>query len=285
MPERRPRPAGSGRGRCGQYRGPTWWQIPWRPACSPVILRHGVVGGGGRRCQLRLGRFDRGLARGDLLVDALDRGPAGGDLRFGLRQRNAKVGVVENDERIARLDARVVRRRHRLDIAGDLGGHRRGVGRHVGVIGGNDEAPIGPPLVAEIAAGPDDADGGPRRAEAGAPRRRAWPPVAGCVDDLRLIPDRRRFDRLRARFRGRRVACRAIAGSISSGRESCPAPPSNSMSLPSSNPVWSRKSASIKGLSREEACQMTEPFSSIAVDITRVSSYFKIELNGSVIIS
>ena len=29
---------------------------------------------------------------------------------------------------------------------------------------------------------------------------------------------------------------------------------------------------------------MTEPFSSIAVDITRGSTYFKIELNGSVIL-
>jgi hypothetical protein len=34
----------------------------------------------------------------------------------------------------------------------------------------------------------------------------------------------------------------------------------------------------------EEARQLTEPFSSIAVDITRASTYFKIELNGSVIL-
>ena len=162
----------------------------------PVVLCRGIVGDGLRRSALGHSRFDRRFGGDDLLADAGDGCRAGGDLRFGPGQRVPVIGIIEDDQRVAGLDAGVVGRRHGLDGAGDLGGHDRGVGADISVVGGDEEAAIGPPVVAESAGADDDCDAG------GGEHEGAHPALPG-----RLGRDRRHVTGCKGRLAhaGRRI--------------------------------------------------------------------------------
>ena len=81
-----------------------------------------------------------------------------GDLRLGLGERDAVVAVVDGDQRIAGLDVLVLDHSDRGDIAGDLRRHERHVGLHIGVVGRDHEAAVGPVLVAVPAAAGEQAE-------------------------------------------------------------------------------------------------------------------------------
>ena len=145
---------------------------------GPFEFRPGIVGGGLGRSELRLGLGHLRLAGVDLLADPRHRRFGAGNLRLRLVQRDLVVGIVEHDQRIAGLDMGVLGNRDRLDVAGDLRRDGRRIGADIGIVGRDDEAAVGPPVVAVEGArhrlprlrAPGRPAGSARRASS-----RAWP--------------------------------------------------------------------------------------------------------------
>ena len=69
---------------------------------------------------LRLARGDLRLLRGDLRVDVLDAGLRRRHLRFGLRERDAVIALVDLGDHVACVHMLVVGDRNRRDVARDL---------------------------------------------------------------------------------------------------------------------------------------------------------------------
>jgi len=80
----------------------------------------------------------------------------GGDFRARGVDGELVVAVVDGGDHVAGMDVGVVGDGNAGDITGDLGGQRRVVGLHIGVIGRDGEAPNRRIIVA-VPAG--DADG------------------------------------------------------------------------------------------------------------------------------
>ncbi len=121
-------------------------------ACGEVALalelelgarRAGLRGG-----ELRLGLVDGGVLRRDLLADAVDGRLLGGDVVARSLDRELVVAVVDVRDDIALAHMRVVVNRNVGDIAGDLGRERRVLGAHIGVVGRDEIAARGPPVLA-----------------------------------------------------------------------------------------------------------------------------------------
>ena len=122
---------------------------------------------------MRLGLGDRGLLRLDLLADTRDRRLLGGEFVARGVDRQPIVAVVDAGDHLAGMHIGVVGDVDGRDIAGDLGGERRGIGVHIGVVGGDDVAADREPVVAEPATGAErerchEADQSPLRQLAGA---------------------------------------------------------------------------------------------------------------------
>ena len=116
-------------------------------------IARGALGVGLRRVELRLGLGDAGaraasICRPMRAIGALLRR----ELVLGRLQRQAIIAVVDPGDQVAGLDGLVVRDRDRGHVARHLRGQDRDVGLDIGVVGRDHEAPVGPPVVAEMAA-------------------------------------------------------------------------------------------------------------------------------------
>ncbi len=181
---------------------------------------------------LRLGLQQRSLGGFGLRGDALQRLALGDDLRLGLRDRDRVVAVVHDDQRIAGLHMLVLDDRNGGDIAGDLRRHERHVGLHIGVVGRDHEAAVGPVLVAVPAGGAEQAERDDRQDERSGPSASSWPAPAA----RNRLGRRSRAGRL-----GRRQQpCRSRARSSHSETDA----------LPRSAGVAGREDAGLAGMGR-----------------------------------
>ena len=94
----------------------------------PVEFERGALPIGFARQQLRVRRVDLGLRlrdhralRLDLTTDARDCRVLRRDLVLRRRDRELIIAVVDFHQQIARVDIRIVGRRHQRDMAGDFG--------------------------------------------------------------------------------------------------------------------------------------------------------------------
>ena len=149
-----------------------------------LFVGDGALRLGVGRGDLRGGLVDRRVLGLDLPADAGDRRVLGGDLGLGGVDREAVVAVVDARQQVAGVDLLVVGHRDFDDVAGDLGGDDRRVGADIGVVGGNEEAPLDEPVVAPIGAVTERGQGDERQDEA--PRR-----TRAAGGDGRSAPGRR----------------------------------------------------------------------------------------------
>ena len=140
-------------------------------------LRGGVDGIGPGCIEPGLGL---GHARGggvDLAPDTRDRALLGRELALGRVQRQPVVAVVHPGDHVARLDGLVVHNLDRGDIALHLRRQDGDVALHVGVVGRDQEASVGPPIVAEMPAigrNPSQQDAEQQAADPALPAASGW---------------------------------------------------------------------------------------------------------------
>ena len=116
-----------------------------------LLLREGLCGSvdiDGRLCC-----GDHRILNIELRLLARDRRLRGGDIGLGLVERDAEVAIVDPGQHLACLHMLVIADQNPVEIAADLRRDGGVVGLHIGVIGGDEEAPDGPVIVA-IPAGP-----------------------------------------------------------------------------------------------------------------------------------
>ena len=116
------------------------------------IIALGPLGLGLRADHLRLGLRHRRAAGLDLAADARDGALLGRELVLGRLQGEAIIAVVDLGDQLARLDALVVGDGDGGHVAGDLGRQEGDVSLHIGVVGRDHEAAVGPPFVTLIGA-------------------------------------------------------------------------------------------------------------------------------------
>ena len=130
-------------------------------------LRQAAIAGSVRRGEVCLGRFlgegalllaDGGLLQHVLRAQRVECRGARGDHSFRVVQGGAVVSVVQADQRLAGLHELVVGHQHLRDETADMRRNRGDVAADIGVVGGLDEAPLGPPVVT-VPACAGDGDG------------------------------------------------------------------------------------------------------------------------------
>ena len=117
----------------------------------PVEFQFGARGGCLRGNKLRPGLLDGGLLRRDLMRHPRDRRFLGRDLLARRIDRQPIIAVVDGGDHVAGMDVGVVGDRNAGEIAGHLGGERRVVGLHIGVVGRDHEAADRQIIIAEPA--------------------------------------------------------------------------------------------------------------------------------------
>ena len=128
-------------------------------------------------------------------MSRLDLAPDAGDAALLCRQpvlrclqRQPVVAVVDPGDYVARAHLLVVGDLDRTDIALGVGGEQGDVALDIGVVGSNQEAPVGPPVVAQVTAigRSREQQRSEEQAFDGAATHRRWP---GRRDDARGRPD------------------------------------------------------------------------------------------------
>ena len=104
------------------------------------------------RSELRGGLRDRRALRVDLPADAGDGRVLGGDLGLGGVDRQLIVAVVDPRQQVALMDRLIGPDIDLDDMGGDLGGDDRRARADIGVVGRDEEAADGQPVVAQIGA-------------------------------------------------------------------------------------------------------------------------------------
>ena len=158
----------------------------WRSSSSSMRVGRRLGGN-----ELRPGLLDRSFLGRDLMADARDGRFLGRDFVARRIDGEPIVAVIDGGDHVAGVDVGVVGDRDVGEIAGHLGGQRRVIGLHIGVIGRDREPADRHTVVAE-----------PASAATASKRRRPRPSRAcGGSDALRLPcrPARFRPDVCRSR--------------------------------------------------------------------------------------
>ena len=114
----------------------------------PIEFELHALRGGLRGGELRARLLDGRFLGGNLVRDACDGRFLGRDFPARRINRELIVAVVDGGDHVAGVNVGVVLDGNRGEIAGDLGGERRVVRSHVGIVGRDHEPADRPPVVA-----------------------------------------------------------------------------------------------------------------------------------------
>ncbi len=119
-------------------------------ACRQLFVALVIALGAGffgfRRGYLRLGLVDHRALQVEPAVVGIDRGLFGRHRRLGLRRLRGEIAVVDDEQHVAHCHGLVVLDPDFLDVTFDLRADQRDVALDVGIIGGLQKAPLGPPI-------------------------------------------------------------------------------------------------------------------------------------------